>query len=132
MATTVLSLFLAFRPEKIEVKKLLLKCQTSLSFWRTTSVTGDIHAFNPDSQVSTPTLDNLTGGGKWKCVDGKGSGGWSKDESETADVKEQLYDLSIDPSEKKLFKKHPEIAGKMKKGLDSQNDKGFTRPGARQ
>lgn len=71
--------------------------------------------------------------GKWKYVDGKGSGGWSKDESQTADAKEQLYDLKIDPSEKEnVIKKHPEIAGKMKLELDSQNDKGFTRPGARQ
>lgn len=68
--------------------------------------------------------------GQWKYVDGQGSGGWSKDESATADRKSQLYDLSQDITESKnLIDQYPEIAKKLKSELDAQNISGFTRHG---
>ncbi|GLU51347.1 arylsulfatase [Dyadobacter frigoris] len=70
--------------------------------------------------------------GKWKYVDGQGSGGWSKDESATSDLKSQLYDLSKDPTESKnLVEQFPDIARKLKDELNKQNVNGFTRPGGR-
>jgi arylsulfatase A len=69
--------------------------------------------------------------GQWKYVDGQGSGGWSKDESSTAQLKSQLYDLSQDPGESNnVVEKFPEIARKLKAELDKQNASGFTRPGS--
>lgn len=71
--------------------------------------------------------------GNWKFVDGQGSGGWSKDESATAGLKTQLYDLSKDPAESKnVVEQHPEIAKKLKAELEAQNVSGYTRAGARQ
>lgn len=71
--------------------------------------------------------------GKWKFVDGQGSGGWSKDESATPDLKSQLYDLSKDPTESQnVVEQFPDIAKILKAELDKQNVSGFTRPGARQ
>lgn len=68
--------------------------------------------------------------GKWKYVDGQGSGGWSKDISTTANLKSQLYDLSKDPAEtQNVVEQFPDIAGKLKTELDIQNAGGFTRPG---
>jgi arylsulfatase A len=69
--------------------------------------------------------------GKWKFVDGQGSGGWSKDESATAEMKSQLYDISLDPTESKnVVEQYPEIARKLKAELDQQNNMGYTRTGA--
>ncbi|MBE9461544.1 sulfatase-like hydrolase/transferase [Dyadobacter subterraneus] len=70
--------------------------------------------------------------GKWKYIDGQGSGGWSKDESATVDLKSQLYDLGKDPTESQnVVEEFPDIAKKLKAELDAQNANGFTRPGGR-
>lgn len=69
--------------------------------------------------------------GHWKYVDGKGSGGWSKDESETAQMTSQLYDISLDPTESKnVVEQYPEIARKLKAELDQQHNAGYSRSGA--
>jgi arylsulfatase A len=69
--------------------------------------------------------------GQWKFVDGQGSGGWSKDESSTAELKSQLYDINADPTESKnVVEQYPEIARKLKAELDHQNKVGYTRVGA--
>ncbi len=69
--------------------------------------------------------------GKWKFVDGQGSGGWSKDESATAEMTSQLYDISQDPTESKnVVERYPEIARKLKAEIDQQNNDGYSRPGA--
>lgn len=69
--------------------------------------------------------------GNWKYVDGQGSGGWSKDESPTAGLTAQLYDMDKDPAESRnVVKEFPEVAKRLKAELDAQKAAGYTRPGA--
>lgn len=65
--------------------------------------------------------------GKWKFIDGKGSGGWSS-KGDAADPEGQLYDLENDPAEAaNLFKNHPEIVKELKALLAKQKEQGYTR-----
>jgi arylsulfatase A len=65
--------------------------------------------------------------GKWKFIDGKGSGGWSG-KGEESDPEGQLYDIQDDPSEKNnLYNKHPEIVERLRKLLENQKQAGRTR-----
>ncbi len=51
--------------------------------------------------------------GEWKFIDGRGSGGWSKD-GRDAKAPGQLYNLSTDPQEtQNLYDTHPEKAQSM-------------------
>jgi arylsulfatase A len=69
--------------------------------------------------------------GKWKYVEGQGSGGWSKDESPDKDLTAQLYDLENDPREtQNLLLQKPEIVKELKTLVLAQQDNGFTREGA--
>ena len=69
--------------------------------------------------------------GKWKYVEGAGSGGWSKDDSPTGKLPAQLYDLEKDPSEtRNLLEQEPEIAQELKVLLARQKAAGHTREGA--
>ncbi len=56
--------------------------------------------------------------GKWKFVDGEGSGGWTKlAVIDTSKV--QLYDMKNDPTEKtNVYDKYPNIVKKLKKRLE--------------
>jgi arylsulfatase A len=65
--------------------------------------------------------------GKWKFIDGKGSGGWSS-KGEASDPEGQLYDIENDPAEStNLFEKHPEITKELKALLEQQKAQGYTR-----
>jgi len=65
--------------------------------------------------------------GKWKFIDGKGSGGWSS-KGNAADPDGQLYDIENDPSEtSNLFEKQPEIVKELKALLEKQKAQGYTR-----
>lgn len=69
--------------------------------------------------------------GSWKYIEGSGSGGWSKDESDSKDWPTQLYDLVNDPTENRnLWKDKPEIAAELKTLLARQRTAGYTREGA--
>lgn len=71
--------------------------------------------------------------GKWKYIDGQGSGGWSKDESATKDLPAQLYDLENDPRETtNLVNNQSKIAADLKALLAKQQAQGYTRPGAKE
>ncbi|MDF7815977.1 sulfatase-like hydrolase/transferase [Runella sp. MFBS21] len=71
--------------------------------------------------------------GKWKYVEGQGSGGWSKDESPLKHLEAQLYDLENDPREtSNLLEKQPVIASEMKSLLIKQREQGFSRMGAKE
>ena len=66
--------------------------------------------------------------GKWKYIDGKGSGGWSS-KGDASEPEGQLYDIENDPSETaNLFEKQPEIAKELKTLLEKQKAQGYTRP----
>lgn len=70
--------------------------------------------------------------GKWKYVAGKGSGGWSNDESTTKDLPAQLYDMEADPSEtRNVIGENPAIAQRLKTLLEEQKMAGYTRKGAK-
>ncbi|QIP12971.1 arylsulfatase [Spirosoma aureum] len=69
--------------------------------------------------------------GKWKYIEGKGSGGWSEDNSPTADLQAQLYDLETDPTESKnVIKSFPDIARNLDSELQKQKKSGYTRLGS--
>nr|WP_223860623.1 hypothetical protein [Spirosoma validum] len=71
--------------------------------------------------------------GKWKYVDGQGSGGWSKDESATKELPAQVYDLENDPKETtNLLENQPKIAAELKALLVKQQAQGYTRPGSKE
>ncbi|SDF40095.1 Arylsulfatase A [Dyadobacter soli] len=66
--------------------------------------------------------------GKWKFIDGKGSGGWSS-KGQASDPEGQLYDIYNDPQEtSNLFAKQPEIVKELKALLEKQKSQGYTRP----
>ncbi|WP_026350791.1 sulfatase family protein [Dyadobacter beijingensis] len=65
--------------------------------------------------------------GKWKFIDGKGSGGWSSKGAPT-DPAGQLYDLESDPRETvNLYEKQPELVKELKALLEKQKAQGYTR-----
>lgn len=71
--------------------------------------------------------------GKWKYIEGQGSGGWSKDESATKNLPAQLYDMQADPGEtRNIVQQNPTIARKLKALLVKQKKDGYTRKGATQ
>ena len=62
--------------------------------------------------------------GKWKYIQGQGSGGWSKDKTE-ADMKGQLYDLDADPGESRnLYKQEPEVVSELEAMLEGVKGSG--------
>lgn len=65
--------------------------------------------------------------GKWKYIDGRGSGGWSYRGSDE-EPEAQLYDLENDPEEKtNLFEENEEQASKMKALLEKYKSEGRSR-----
>lgn len=70
--------------------------------------------------------------GKWKYIEGQGSGGWSKDESATKNLTAQLYNMEADPRETtNLVEQQPKIAAELKALLTRQREQGFSRPMAK-
>jgi len=66
--------------------------------------------------------------GEWKLIEGKGSGGWSKDGEEDP-APRQLYNIFDDPSEKNnLYQKYPEIAQKLTALLEKYRKESRSRP----
>lgn len=67
--------------------------------------------------------------GKWKFVDGKGSGGWSDKTGKADDPEGQLYDLDKDPQETtNLYTRFPVVVKELKVLLDQQKIATQTRP----
>lgn len=65
--------------------------------------------------------------GKWKFIDGKGSGGWSMKVGKPEDPDGQLYDMEKDLREtNNLYVQHPEIVKKLKALLEKQKVQGFS------
>jgi arylsulfatase A-like enzyme len=64
--------------------------------------------------------------GKWKFIDGNGSGGWSaKDPNDNAPG--QLYDMEKDESETtNLYEKYPEVVKELKELLEKQKTQGYS------
>lgn len=64
--------------------------------------------------------------GKWKFIDGQGSGGWSaKDPNDNAPG--QLYDMEKDERETtNLYTKYPEIVKELKDLLEKQKSQGYS------
>ena len=70
--------------------------------------------------------------GPWKYIEGKGSGGWSKDESATQDLSAQLYNMETDPGEtRNVVQQNPALAQRLKTVLEKQQMAGYTRKGAK-
>ncbi|HEX7846319.1 MAG TPA: arylsulfatase, partial [Chitinophagaceae bacterium] len=64
--------------------------------------------------------------GKWKYVDGKGSGGWSADDTND-NAPAQLYDMEKDPKETtNLYNKYPAIVKELKDLLEKQKTQGYS------
>ncbi|TZF82614.1 arylsulfatase [Pedobacter sp. BS3] len=63
--------------------------------------------------------------GKWKFIDGVGSGGWSPNGQDNAPG--QLYDMEKDPGETtNLYTKYPEVVQELKQLLNQQKSQGFS------
>ncbi|MCP1381138.1 sulfatase family protein [Runella salmonicolor] len=72
--------------------------------------------------------------GKWKYIDGAGSGGWSKGPANDRKpaLSAQLYDLEKDPGEtNNLMNTYPKIAANLQTLLRQQQQNGYTRNGAK-
>ena len=66
--------------------------------------------------------------GRWKLVDGRGSGGWTKTGAENAPPG-QLYDMQADPEEENnLYEQHPEIVARMQALLERYKREGRSVP----
>jgi len=64
--------------------------------------------------------------GKWKFIDGSGSGGWSMKMGNPGDPAGQLYDLDNDISEtKNLYDQYPEIVKELKALLEKYKNNGL-------
>lgn len=64
--------------------------------------------------------------GKWKFIDGNGSGGWSP-KSPNDNAPGQLYDMNKDESETtNLYNKYPEVVKELKELLEKQKSQGFS------
>lgn len=65
--------------------------------------------------------------GKWKFIDGKGSGGWSMKTGKPEDPDGQLYDMEKDERETtNLYAKYPEIVKELKSLLEKQKEQGYS------
>jgi len=65
--------------------------------------------------------------GKWKFVDGKGSGGWSDKTGKPEDPAGQLYDMEKDVRETtNLYTKYPEVVKELKALLEQQKAQGYS------
>lgn len=65
--------------------------------------------------------------GKWKYIEGKGSGGWSGPGKES-DPPGQLYDMAADPNETaNLYTAHPDVVETLQALLDKYRDEGRSR-----
>jgi arylsulfatase A len=65
--------------------------------------------------------------GKWKFIDGKGSGGWSMKTGKPEDPDGQLYDMEKDERETtNLYTKYPEIVKELKSLLEKQKEQGYS------
>ena len=63
--------------------------------------------------------------GKWKFIDGRGSGGWSKTTNDSSPV--QLYDMEKDERETaNLYREFPEVVKELKELLEKQKDQGYS------
>lgn len=66
--------------------------------------------------------------GKWKFIDGKGSGGWSMKVGKPEDPEGQLYDMENDEREtKNLYDKYPMVVKELKVLLEKQKQQGFSK-----
>jgi len=66
--------------------------------------------------------------GEWKLIEGKGSGGWSK-EGKDDPALGQLYNIQDDPGEKNnLYQKHPEIVQRLTALLEKYRRGNRSRP----
>jgi len=66
--------------------------------------------------------------GKWKLILGRGSGGWSG-RGRPEDPPVQLYDMSMDASERKnLCTEYPDIVERLTKLLQKYKQQGHSRP----
>ena len=64
--------------------------------------------------------------GKWKYIDGNGSGGWSPKNVEDV-APGQLYNMENDPGETtNLYSQHPEIVKELKELLDKQKSQNYS------
>ena len=72
--------------------------------------------------------------GRWKLIDGLGSGGFSEPhraEPEPGGPAGQLYDLEADPGEQRnLFRDRPEVVARLSERLDRARHAGRSRPAA--
>ncbi|MDQ6478135.1 arylsulfatase [Dyadobacter sp. LHD-138] len=65
--------------------------------------------------------------GKWKFIDGKGSGGWSS-KGDASDPEGQLYNLETDLVESKnLYDQNPLVVKELKAIMEKQKSQGFSR-----
>jgi arylsulfatase A-like enzyme len=70
--------------------------------------------------------------GKWKLIEGLGSGGFTapaKVKAKPGDPEGQLYDLEADPAESRnVWKENPEIVARLTALLDTYRNQGHSRP----
>ena len=67
--------------------------------------------------------------GKWKMIQGVGSGGWTKSGKPPLEIKGQLYDMDNDPQEEKnLWSQQPEIIQQLEGLLVKYQVQGRSRP----
>lgn len=65
--------------------------------------------------------------GKWKFIDGKGSGGWSMKTGKAEDPDGQLYDMENDEKETtNLYTKYPIVVKELKVLLEKQKEQGYS------
>lgn len=65
--------------------------------------------------------------GKWKFIDGKGSGGWSIKTGKPEDPEGQLYQMDIDEKETtNLYTKYPEVVKELKALLEKHKQQGYS------
>ena len=66
--------------------------------------------------------------GRWKLVAGNGSGGREKPSGKPFERPYQLFDLEIDPSEKRnVYDRHPIVATRLEQALESIRTRGHSR-----
>ena len=66
--------------------------------------------------------------GKWKMIQGTGSGGWTKSDEPPREIKGQLYNMDDDPQEEKnLWAQQPEIIQQLEQLLVKYQTQGRSR-----
>jgi hypothetical protein len=66
--------------------------------------------------------------GRWKLILGRGSGGWSG-RGKPEDPPVQLYDMSVDASERKnVCREHPQVVERLTRLLEKYKEQGYSRP----